>query len=412
MEQAIAITGKRTLYESLVLKFVSKMRRGSATITMPSGEVISVGNGEGNISANINISDERFFEKCVLYGDIGFGEAYTDGYWNTDSITNVIKWFILNVEDAPSISGSKVKSSKLNILKFFNRVAHLRRKNDVTRAKENIAEHYDLNNDFFKLFLDPTMTYSSAYFADEGMSLQDAQVAKYDSLCQSLKLKPTDSVLEIGSGWGGNAIYMARTYGCKVTSITISEEQYKLAKERVTAAGLDDKVEILMTDYRNLNGTFDKIVSIEMLEAVGHEFFDAYFKKCADLLKPKGILGFQVITSPDSRYDNIRRGVDWIQKHIFPGTLLPSINALNTAINRTGDLNLMGLKEFGQHYAKTLKIWREKFNEQLAEVKSLGFDEKFIRKWNYYLSYCEAAFAMRNIYVMQMVYARPNNTEI
>jgi cyclopropane-fatty-acyl-phospholipid synthase len=412
MAEAIAITGKRSFYETMVLKFVTKMKRGRGTITMPTGEVITVGNGEGNISANITINDRRFFEKCVLFGDVGFGEAYTEGYWQTDSITNVIKWFLLNVDDAPSISGSKVKSSTLNILKFFNRVAHVRRKNDVSRAKENIAEHYDLNNDFFKLFLDPTMTYSSAYFTSEDMSLQDAQVAKYDSLCQSLKLKPTDHVLEIGSGWGGNAIHMAKKYGCKVTSITISEEQYKLAKERVTNEKLNDKVEIKLTDYRNLTGMFDKIVSIEMLEAVGHEFFDAYFKKCADLLKPKGILGFQVITSPDSRYDSLRKGVDWIQKHIFPGTLLPSINALNTAINRTGDLNLMGLKEFGLNYAKTLKLWREKFNEHLAEVKKLGFDDKFIRKWNYYLSYCEAAFAMRNIYVMQMVYARPNNTEI
>ena len=412
MAQSIAITGKRTFYETLVLKFVSRMKKGNATITMPSGEVITLGNGEGNITANINIADPRFFEKCVLFGDVGFGEAYTDGYWSTDSITNVIKWFLLNVEDAPSVSGSKVRTGALNILKFFNRVGHLRRRNDVARAKENIAEHYDLNNDFFKLFLDPTMTYSSAYFTNEGMSLQEAQIAKYDSLCQSLKLKPTDHVLEIGSGWGGNAIHMAKKYGCKVTSVTISEEQHKLANERVASEGLNDKVEIKLIDYRNITGTFDKIVSIEMLEAVGHEFLEAYFKKCAELLKPKGILGFQVITSPDSRYDSLRKGVDWIQKHIFPGTLLPSVDALNNAIKRTSDLNMMGLKEFGLNYAKTLKLWREKFNEQLSDVKKLGFDEKFIRKWNYYLSYCEAAFAMRNIYVMQMVYSRPNNLDI
>lgn len=411
MGQSIAITAKRTWYEALVLKFLSNMKKGRATLTMPDGEVVTIGNGDA-ITASITITDKRFFEKCVLYGDVGFGEAYTDGYWHTDNITNVIKWFLLNVEDAPSISGSKAQAGALNILRFFNRLQHIRRKNDVKRAKENIAEHYDLNNDFFRLFLDPTMTYSSAYFTKEDMSLQDAQVAKYNSLCESLNLKPADHVLEIGSGWGGNAIHMAKKYGCKVTSVTISEEQYKLAKERVEKEGLNDKVEIKLTDYRNLTGVFDKIVSIEMLEAVGHEFLDAYFKKCAELLKPKGILGFQVITSPDSRYDSIRKGVDWIQKHIFPGTLLPSVDALNSAVKRTSDLNLMGLKEFGQHYAKTLKLWREKFNGQLNEVKNLGFDDTFIRKWNYYLSYCEAAFAMRNIYVMQMVYARPNNTEI
>lgn len=410
--QSVAITAKRSWYENIVLQFLSNMNKGRANITMPSGELITLGNGEGNISANINISDKRFFEKCVLFGDVGFGEAYTDGYWQTDSITNVIKWFLLNVENAPSVSGSRAKTGVLNVLKFLNRLYHLKRKNDIERAKENIAEHYDLNNDFFRLFLDPSMTYSSAYFKEEGMSLQEAQMAKYENLCQSLKLKTTDHVLEIGSGWGGNAIYMAKKYGCTVTTITISEEQYKLAKERIAQEGLADKIEVKLADYRTLTGQFDKIVSIEMLEAVGHEFLDVYFKKCHELLKPKGILGFQVITSPDSRYDSLRKGVDWIQKHIFPGTLLPSVAALNAAINHTGELTLMSLKEFGEDYARTLKIWREKFNEQLNEVKKLGFDEKFIRKWNYYLSYCEAAFAMRNIYVMQMVYSRPNNTEI
>lgn len=410
--QSISIsTEKRTWYENRVLQFLSNMKKGNAAITMPGGETINLGNGEGGISANINISDKRFFEKCLLFGDIGFGEAYTDGYWSTDSISNVIKWFLLNVEDAPSISGSKLKTGTLNILKFLNRLHHLRRKNDPNRAKENIAEHYDLNNDFFRLFLDPTMTYSCARFKEEGMNLQEAQIEKYESLCSSMYLKPGDHVLEIGSGWGGNAIYMAKKYGCSVTSITISEEQYKLAKERIAQEGMSDKVEIRLKDYREVTGQFDKIVSIEMLEAVGHEFLDAYFKKCHELLKPSGILALQVITSPDSRYHSLRKGVDWIQKHIFPGTLLPSVAAINTAINHTGDLTLVSLKEFGTDYARTLKLWREKFNESLQEVKKLGFDDKFIRKWNYYLSYCEAAFAMRNIFVMQMIYSRPNNIQ-
>ena len=410
--QSIALTAKRTWYETMVLKFVANMDKGNLTLTMPDGETIYTGTGEGNINAVITITDKRFFEKCVLFGDIGFGEAYMLGYWHTDSITNVIKWFLLNVDSAPSISGTKVKAGALNLLKLFNRVGHIRRKNDMDRAKENISEHYDLNNDFFKLFLDPSMTYSSAYFKEEGLSLQEAQMAKYQNLCDNLKLKPADHVLEIGSGWGGNAIFMAKKYGCKVTTVTISEEQYKFAKERIAEEGLSDKIDLKLADYRTLDGQFDKIISIEMLEAVGHEFLDAYFKKCNDLLKPKGILGFQVITSPDSRYDSIRKGVDWIQKHIFPGTLLPSVSAINTSINRTGELTLMNLKEFGLHYAVTLKMWREKFEEQVNEVKKLGFDEVFIRKWNYYLSYCEAAFAMRNIYVMQLIYARPNNLEI
>jgi cyclopropane-fatty-acyl-phospholipid synthase len=204
---------------------------------------------------------------------------------------------------------------------------------------------------------------------------------------------------------------MAQNYGCKVTSLTISAEQHKLAVERVKEAGLEDRVEILIKDYRQMQGTFDKIVSVEMLEAVGHQFLDVYFKKCHDLLKKKGILALQVITCPDSRYDNLRKGVDWIQKHIFPGSLLPSVGAINAAVNRTGDMTLVDLKDIGLHYAKTLHAWYEQFNASLAEVKRLGFDERFIRKWNYYLCYCEAAFAMRNIHVMQLTYTRPNNTE-
>jgi cyclopropane-fatty-acyl-phospholipid synthase len=266
-----------------------------------------------------------------------------------------------------------------------------------------------LNNDFFAVFLDPTMTYSSGYFYKPGLTLEEAQYAKYERLAKQLHLKASDHVLEIGSGWGANAIYMAKNYGCKVTSLTISAEQQKLAMERVAEAGLTGQVEILLTDYRELEGEFDKIVSIEMLEAVGHKFLDVYFKKCYSLLKQNGILALQVITSPDSRYAELRKGVDWIQKHIFPGSLLPSIAAINGAVNRTSDLTMVDLKDMGLDYAITLKRWFEQFNANINTVKSLGFDDAFIRKWNYYLCYCEAAFAMRNINVMQLVYARPNN---
>jgi len=378
---------------------------------LPSGEHISMGDGVGRIHASVSITDNRFFEKCVLYGDIGFGESYTDGYWETENITEVIKWFLLNVDSAPTLSGSKMKTGIINILKFVNRLKHSFRKNDLTTAKTNISEHYDLNNDFFKLFLDPTMTYSSAYFEQEEMKLSKAQIAKYESLCRDMKIKPGDHVLEIGSGWGGNAIHIAKNHDCKVTTVTISEEQYKFAKEQIEKENLTEKVEIRLMDYRHIKGQFDKIISIEMLEAVGHEFYDVFFKKCHDLLKPKGVLGFQVITCPDSRYDSLRKGVDWIQKHIFPGSLLPSVSALNSSINRTGEMTLMSLKEMGLHYAQTLRLWKKKFNENLDEVRELGFDEQFIRKWNYYLSYCEAAFDMRNISVMQMVYTRPNNLD-
>ncbi len=396
-------------YHKQVMKLLENMNLGTLNVTFPDGSKTVIGNGEGQIVANVKINDKYFFKRCILYGDVGFGEAYVEGEWETDNITNVIKWFLLNVENVPGVSGSSVQSAIVNILKAFNTVRHLRRSNSVKGSRKNISAHYDLNNDFFALFLDPSMTYSSAYFKDDNFDLEQAQYEKYDRLCQQLKLKPTDHVLEIGSGWGGNAIHIASKYGCKVTTVTISEEQHKLAIERVAQHNLTDKVNVVVQDYRTVTGKFDKIVSIEMLEAVGAEYLEPYFKKCHELLKKDGLLGIQVITCPDSRFENLRHGVDWIQKHIFPGSLLPSVGALNDAINKTGDLTLVDLKDMGLHYARTLNTWCDRFNANLPNVKKLGFDDAFIRKWNYYLCYCEAAFAMRNINVMQMIYARPNN---
>jgi cyclopropane-fatty-acyl-phospholipid synthase len=411
MADTLALVKKGSFYQDVVIKLLSKMKLGKLNLTLHDGQQISIGDGVDRISANITINSPEFYKRCILFGDIGFGEAYVDGLWDTDSITNVIKWVLLNIDNAPSVSGSKVESAALNLLKIYNKIVHYKRANTVEGSKKNISEHYDLNNDFFASFLDPTMTYSAAYFYKDGLSLEEAQLAKYERLCRQLHLKPSDHVLEIGSGWGGNAIYIAKNYGCKVTSLTISEEQAKLARERVTEAGLDDKVEILLKDYRDLEGTYDKIVSIEMLEAVGDAFLDVYFRQVNNLLKKNGLLAIQVITSPDSRYDSLKRGVDWIQKHIFPGSLLPSVAAINGAINRTSDMTLVDLKDLGLHYANTLKLWFEQFNASLPKVKGLGFDDAFIRKWNYYLCYCEAAFAMRNINVMHLVYTRPNNTE-
>lgn len=410
MASTITFAKKGNFYRGIVLKYLSKMDKGRLYLSLSCGEQITFGNGEGNISASIVVNDDEFYKRIIIFGDIGFGEAYVDGLWDTENIVNVIKWVLLNIENAPGVSGSNIQTLSLNLLKLYNKLSHFKRANTIDGSRKNIAMHYDLNNDFFASFLDPTMTYSSAYFYRDGLSLQEAQLAKYERLCRQLHLKPTDHVLEIGSGWGGNAIYMAKTYGCKVTSLTISEEQHKLAIERVEAEGLSNQVDILLKDYRLMEGIFDKIVSVEMLEAVGFSFLDVYFKKCHDLLKKNGILAIQVITSPDSRYESLRKGVDWIQKHVFPGSLLPSVSAINGAINRTGDLTMVDLKDIGLDYAKTLKLWGDAFNANLAKVRSLGFDESFIRKWNYYLCYCEAAFTMRNINVMQLVYTRPNNT--
>jgi len=409
MSDTLALVKKSSFYQDVVLKLMSKMDKGNLYLTLPSGEQLTLGTGEGSISASMVINDNEFYKRVILFGDIGFGEAYVDGLWDTDNITNVIKWILINIENAPSVSGSNTQTLALNLFKWFNKLYHFKRENTVEGSRKNISAHYDLNNDFFASFLDPTMTYSSAYFYKDGLSLQEAQIAKYERLCRQLRLKPTDHVLEIGSGWGGNAIYMAKTYGCRVTSLTISEEQHKMAVERVEAEGLSDRVSILIKDYRQMEGQFDKIVSVEMLEAVGFNYMELYFKKVNDLLKKNGILALQVITSPDSRYESLRKGVDWIQKHIFPGSLLPSVGAINNAVNRTGDLTMVDLKDIGMDYATTLKLWFDAFNANLPKVRSLGFDDHFIRKWNYYLCYCEAAFAMRNINTMQLVYTRPNN---
>lgn len=397
-------------YAKAVLGILEKMNLGKMNITFPDGSKKSIGNSEGSIEADIKIESDEFYKRCVLYGDVGFGEAYVDGLWNTSSITNVIKWFLLNIENAPGVSGSSVQSLLLNILKGVNTLGHLRRANTMSGSKKNIVEHYDLSNEFFSLWLDPSMTYSSAFFKSSDLSLEQAQYEKYHRLSEQLHLQPTDHVLEIGSGWGANAIFMAENYGCKVTSVTISEEQCKLANERIKAKGLSDRVKVIIEDYRKITGQFDKIVSVEMLEAVGADYYEPYFRKCHEVLKKNGIVALQVITCPDSRFEQLKNGVDWIQKHIFPGSLLPSVAALNHAVNTTGDMTLVDLKDLGLHYARTLHTWFDNFNAKRDEILHLGFDDRFTRKWNYYLCYCEAAFAMRNINVMQMVYTRPNNT--
>lgn len=400
-----------SIYQSIVMNLLNRMTQGYLEVNMPNGEQYIFGEENFSVCAEINIHDAAFFKKCVFYGDIGFGEAYVEGLWSSPNITNVISWFLLNVQNAPTLSGSKTRSLAVNLLRFVNKIAEGTRENSLVGSRVNISAHYDLSNKFFSHFLDPSMTYSAAYFKNPGMTLEEAQYAKYEVLCEQLQIKASDHVLEIGSGWGANAIFMATRYGCKVTTTTISEEQYKLATERVKTARLEKQITVLLSDYRNLTGSYDKIISIEMLEAVGHEYYVTYFAKCHELLREKGMLGIQVITCPDSRFFSLKKGIDWIQKHIFPGSLLPSISAINQAVNRTGDLTLVNLQDFGLDYARTLKIWYDAFNSNWHLIRPLGFDQEFKRKWNYYLCYCEAAFKMRNINVMQLVYTRPNNTD-
>lgn len=398
-----------TFYQNILLKSLEPMQEGYLQMRMPDGSIRTYGNAAAALHADVHICTEAFFKRAVLFGDIGFAEAYMDGEWETTDLTRLLSWFLLNIDHAPTLSGSRARTIVLNALQLFNKVFHAKRKNSITGSRKNIAAHYDLSNDFFQLFLDRTMTYSSAMFVQPDMDLESAQTAKYDSLCQSLKLTPADHVLEIGTGWGGFAEYAAKTYGCKITTVTISKEQHAYATERLQKAGLSDRVEVLLRDYRHIEGVFDKVVSIEMIEAVGAQYLDTYFKKIQSVLKPDGVLALQAIICPDSRFESFKKNVDFIQKHIFPGSLLPSIAAINESVNKTGDLFMFGLKDLGRSYGTTLAAWRERFNANIDQVAQMGFDETFIRKWNYYFAYCEAAFTMRNINVVQMVYTRPNN---
>ena len=397
------------IYQRLVLQALGKMTAGSLRLELPGGSVKTIGTPGGEVEATIRVRSAAFFQKCVLFGDVGFGESYVEGDWDTDSIERVIAWAILNVQKSPTMSGSKTRAFALNLLKFYNRALHLVRPNDLRVARRNIAEHYDLGNDFYRLWLDETMTYSSAYFTAPGQDLGDAQTAKYDALCRKLHLQRGEHMLEIGSGWGGMACHAAKHYGVRVTTVTISEEQYKFARERIAREGLTESVEVRLQDYRHITDTYDKIVSIEMMEALGDRYLPTYFSKIHEVLKPGGLVALQYITVPDSRHAELRSGIDFIQKHIFPGSLLLSVGRVNETLNRTGDLFLHDLEDLGASYVRTLHLWWENFNAQLVAVRALGFDERFIRKWNYYFQYCEAAFASRNISVVQAVYTRPNN---
>ncbi len=405
------VSRRSSLYQRLVLKLLTGMKHGHVRLTLPSGEAIDLGDPSSEPKVSLRVLKDDFFRKSMLYGDVGFAESYMDGDWETENLPLLLKVMLQNLQDLP-LSGSRRRFVGVNLLKAINRAAHLLRRNSITGSRKNISEHYDLSNDFYGVWLDPSMTYSSAFFARENMTLEEAQTEKYDRLCRKLQLKEGEHLLEIGSGWGGMAVHAAKHYGVRVTTITISREQHAYAVERVRAAGLGDRVEVRYQDYRTLDGRFDKAVSIEMLEAVGHEYLRDFFEVCQRVLRPHGLLALQVITSPDSRYNEYRKSIDFIQKHIFPGALLPSVGAMIQAVNRTGEMHLHHFEEFGRDYARTLATWRKGFNASLRRIRELGFDDTFIRKWNYYLSYCEAGFAMRNISVVQMLFTRPNNLSL
>ncbi len=374
-----------------------------------SGAAAEVAPGVAN-RALIRVRRPDFFKRCLLHGDIGFAEAYIAGEWETPDLTAVVGWFVLNHRHAPTLSGSsRSRLLALNILRAFDRLGHHLRPNSRATARRNIAEHYDLSNEFFALWLDESMMYSAAKWDRQNASLHEAQVAKNDALCRHLRLQSADHVLEIGTGWGGWSLHAAQQYGCRITTVTLSRQQRDLAIKRIAAAGLADRIEVRLEDYRDITGQFDKIVSIEMLEAVGHKYLPDYATACHRLLKPDGLLAQQFITVPDDRYDALRRGIDFIQKHIFPGSLLLSVNRLNQLLSEKGGFVLQAFDDFGGDYSRTLRLWRASFQAKLDQVRALGFDDRFIRKWHYYFCYCEAAFALRHISVVHTLHSRANN---
>ncbi len=411
-EETTAPGARSGLYEWMVMRSLSGFHHGGLRMRLPDGRVRLLGQEGAPVTAEMRVTRWNFFKRCAFFGNVGFGEAYVEGDWETDDIAAVIDWFILNIARTQGHAASSGELAFVNLLRGYNRVLHWLRPNSVDISRRNIAEHYDLGNEFYSLWLDGTMTYSAAKFEHPEQKLEEAQAAKYEALCQKLRLQPGDHVLEIGCGWGGFSSHAVRNYGCRVTAVTISQEQHRYAVERMKREGLSEKVEIRLQDYRHITGQFDKIASIEMLEAVGDQYVETFFAKCAEVLKPEGLLAFQVITTPDCGFKTLRKGVDWIQKHIFPGSLLMSVGRVNQAINRTSDLYLHGLEDLGDSYARTLKLWHDRFNAKLQEVKALGFDERFVRKWNFYLKYCESAFRMKNISVVQEVYTRPNNASL
>ncbi len=357
---------------------------------------------DGLPMATVNVHDDRFYSELAFGGSIGAGEAYMRGYWSSDDLTMLMRILVRNLDFL-----DQMEAGLARITAPLQKTIHWLRRNTRRGSRRNIAAHYDLGNDFFALFLDESMMYSSAVFEHTAQTLEEASVAKLDRICQKLQLGPDDKVLEIGTGWGGFAMHAARHYGCRVTTTTISREQYELARQRIHAAGLADRIDVLLMDYRALKGRYDKLVSIEMIEAVGHAYYDTFFSKCNDLLEPDGQMLLQAITIADQRFEQARHSVDFIQRYIFPGSCLPSVTAISTALTRATTLRTFHLEDIGPHYATTLRHWRERFMTRLPEVRALGYAESFVRMWEFYLCYCEAGFAERTIGDVQMVLTKP-----
>jgi cyclopropane-fatty-acyl-phospholipid synthase len=367
------------------------------------GHALRLGNGSRD-EVSVRIEDPQLWPALALGGSLGGAEAWMEGWWTSQDLPALIRLLARNRSTLEGLNGGLAR-----LASPARRWMHRGRANSRSGSRRNIAAHYDLGNDFFRSFLDRSMTYSSAWFENHSQSLEAAQEAKYERLCSRLCLNSNHRLLEIGTGWGGFAIHAARTRGCRVTTTTISVEQHSLAAERIREAGLSDRVELLLRDYRDLQGDYDRLVSIEMIEAVGYENYEAYFRTCSERLKPDGSMAIQAILHRDQDFDTSLRRVDFIKKYIFPGGQLPSIGALTTAMTESTDLRLTGLEDMTAHYAETLRRWRAQLHRRWTELRDCGHSERFLRMWDFYFAYCEGGFDERYIGVAQLVFEKPGS---
>ncbi|MEE4640067.1 MAG: cyclopropane-fatty-acyl-phospholipid synthase family protein [Wenzhouxiangella sp.] len=383
-----------------VVRRLTHLHDGQLVIRDGEGEV-RVGH-PGTDRAVIDVHDQRFWRMLATGGGLGAAEGYMAGLWDSDDLVGVIRILARNREALTAIDtgGARVSGAVMKLWHNFNR-------NSLEGSRRNIAAHYDLGNDFFAAWLDDRMMYSSALYQSAEDSLETAQLAKLDRICDRLKLGPDHHLLEIGTGWGGLAIHAAQSTGCRVTTTTISREQHQYAKARVAEAGLDDRVTVLLEDYRTLQGRFDRVVSVEMIEAVGHHYLDTYLSTIEQRLAPNGLALIQAITIEDFRYARALKTVDFIKRYVFPGSFIPSVSAITASMARSTRLGLVELADFGASYALTLKAWRERFEGAWEQLAGMGFDETFRRRWRYYLAYCEGGFRERAISDVHLLLAAP-----
>ncbi|PSV97029.1 SAM-dependent methyltransferase [Photobacterium iliopiscarium] len=386
----------------LIFTILHQLSDVGLTVSEQGGDTHFFGDKQASLQATITVTNLDFYKRLLTDGSIGAGEAYIDGWWDSPDLTNVVRILARNMTTL-----DKIEAKVGWITRLIKQFHHFSRRNSQDNAKDNISAHYDLGNDLYRHFLDDRMLYSAGVYLSASDTLAQAQINKMARLCDQLQLTKDDHLLEIGTGWGGMAIYAAQHYGCHVTTTTISEQQYLWAQEKVKQAGLEDKITLLLEDYRDLTGQYDKLVSIEMIEAVGKQYLSTYIKKCQSLLKPNGLLAIQAITIVDQRYESYSKDVDFIQKHIFPGGFLPSISVLQSQLTSHSDFVTRDIKDIGLDYAKTLADWHVAFNRNSEALNQYGYDERFMRMWRYYFCYCEGGFLERSISTIQLVASRP-----